>query len=968
MRVRGGVDRQVQWAVLEAAESRSSKPQGRPESPEEPERVTEVPRPRRGAGAGARRLAHVATVSCALLAGGGLAGWIFDIETLKSVVAGQAVMKANSAIALMALSAALLLMLSGARRPARLRLSRLGAGVGAATGLVTLAEYVLDTGPGIDQLIFRDDSTEPGLPPGRMSPNTAVALVVAGLGQLLLTGNRARTVRLGQVCALVTLMLGLLRVYGFAYRVPQLGQLDDYTRMALPTALALVLLGAAMFLARQDVGLAALLMNPGTTGLLGRWMAATALGVPPVLGWLRLMGQDAGWYETRMGSALVACAHVVVLTVVSFTVLAVGRRAEIAHDSVQHRIREYTWLQRFMDHTPAAIFIKDCAGRYLAVNAGFERLTGTGRADILGRQIEDVLPQVSAGPLRAAEAEVQYTGRSLERQDTLRLPDGPHHFFTTLFPLTDTAGAPYAVCGISTDATERVLAQQDSERARQRFHALLECAPDATLITDGRGTVLMANAQAEALFGRPRSRLVGSSVHDLAPARMRRRQSALLRAYLTRPEARPMSADVDLTACDSQRREFPVEVSLGPLETEDGLLVFLAVRDISDRKRAEAERAARYQQQHHIAYTLQRSLMGSPPVLEELPTARRYLASVQDAGVGGDWYDFIPLGPGRTGIVIGDVMGRGLEAAAVMGQLRAAAHALAQAGLPPDRLISALDAFVCDLSEQMVTCCYLIIDHNTAEMTACSAGHPPLLLASPDRPAHPLDLPTGVPLGIGGFPHDSTSRPLPAGAILALYTDGLIERPRADIEDQINRLADALNAALHTYGASSAALEPAADHLLAELLPDDDGHDDDVTLLLIHVPPAARVQTEFHSHPRAVPGGRRFLTTTLASWQMPSDLVDTARLLTSELLTNAVVHAGGTLTLRVERSATELTVEVTDQGEARPRPRQADATDESGRGLTLISALAHRWGTRPHDQGKTVWCTLRLTPSCGGDR
>ncbi|MER6133709.1 SpoIIE family protein phosphatase [Streptomyces sp. NPDC001815] len=923
-------------------------------------------RPGVATGASGQTFARAAAASCALLACCGLAGWAFGIEVLKSVVAGQTSMQPNTAVALLALSASLLLTLRGPGSPVLVRLSRSGAGLAFAIGLLTLAEYLLDTGPGIDQLLLPSGTDTAGEPPGRMSPNTALALLLAGLAQLTLDRGRTWGIRLSQVCALVVLVLGLLRVYGFVYQVPQLGQIADYTRMALHTALALVLLGVATFLARPGRGLAVLLMNPGTTGLQGRWMAAAALVVPPVLGWLRLMGQDAGLYENRMGTALVACAHAVVLTVVGFIALAVGRRAEIAHDHVQDRIREYAWLQLFMDHTPAAIFIKDCAGRYLAVNAGFERLTGAGRADILGRRIEDVLPRASAEPLRKAELEVQSTGRSLQRQDTLRLDDGPHHFLTTLFPLTSTSGAPYAVCGISTDSTERILAQQHSEQAQQRFRALLECAPDATLISDGRGTVVMANAQAEVLFRHPRRDLVGSNVHDLAPARVRRRQAALLRAYLAGPQAPSMASEMDLAACDSHGREFPVEVSLGPLETEEGLLVSLTIRDISDRKRAEAERAARYEQQHHIAYTLQRSLMGSPPAVKELPSARRYLASVQGAGVGGDWFDFISLGSGRTGIVIGDVMGRGLEAAAVMGQLRAAAHALAQAGLPPARLMSALDAFVCDLPDQMVTCCYLVIDHNTGEMTACSAGHPPVLLAAPGRPAHPLDLPVGVPLGVGGFPHHQTSRTLPADATLALYTDGLVERPRTDIEDQISLLTDALDTALHTHGSSPAVLEPAADDLLTALLPADDGHDDDVTLLLIHVPPPACARTELEPRPHAVPAGRRFLTSTLTSWKLPADVIDTARLLTSELLTNALVHAHGPLTLGVNRSATELTVEVTDHSSTPPHLRQAGTTDESGRGLALLTALAGRWGTRPHPRGKTVWYTLPLTADAAG--
>src|SRR5262249_51292769 len=149
------------------------------------------------------------------------------------------------------------------------------------------------------------------------------------------------------------------------------------------------------------------------------------------------------------------------------------------------------------------------------------------------------------------------------------------------------------------------------------------------------------------------------------------------------------------------------------------------VRDVSDRKQAEAELTRLYEKERHVALTLQRSLMGTPPEVPGLHSASRYLPATQGAGVGGDWFDLVPLGGGQVGVLIGDVMGRGLEAAAVMGQLRSAANALARTGMPPRQLMQTLDAVVSDLPDQFVTCCYLVVDPDGGQVTICSAGHLP---------------------------------------------------------------------------------------------------------------------------------------------------------------------------------------------------------------------------------------------------
>ena len=249
-------------------------------------------------------------------------------------------------------------------------------------------------------------------------------------------------------------------------------------------------------------------------------------------------------------------------------------------------------------------------------------------------------------------------------------------------------------------------------------------------------------------------------------------------------------------------------------------------------------------------------------------------------------------------------------------------------------------------------------------MTICSAGHLPVLLVTPGPGSVTVSriaAPVSVPLGVGQIPHQQASFLAPAGSILALYTDGLVETRVSDLDQQIDKAAAELQAAC----ADGLDLDKVADRVITGLLGETGqqagGFADDVTLLLVRLPdaPLATAVTEFASDPASVPAGRRFVAALLQDWAC-AHVTDTAILLTSEILTNAVVHGLGLVGLRLLRTDTEIAVIVSDRGRYQPQPRQAAPTDEAGRGLSLLEMLATSWGVRATTAGKDVWFTLTL--------
>lgn len=257
--------------------------------------------------------------------------------------------------------------------------------------------------------------------------------------------------------------------------------------------------------------------------------------------------------------------------------------------------------------------------------------------------------------------------------------------------------------------------------------------------------------------------------------------------------AMPLVARGAVVGCAAFGRT-PARAAFGP---EDVMLA----AELASRAAVCIDNARLYDRERRTALALKRSLLpGRPQVPADLEVAHRYL-SVDGSMVGGDWHDIIPLPGGRTALIVGDAMGHGPEAAAVMVQLRTAAHILADLGLPPEQLLHRLDQMASGMAAPFATCVYTVIDPASSSCVAAQAGHLPPVVALPGE-AHLLDLPTGLPLGLVAGTFQASKVSLPPGATLALYTDGLVESRARSLGDGMAELCAALSGALQRPGIS----------------------------------------------------------------------------------------------------------------------------------------------------------------------
>ncbi|MEV5604003.1 SpoIIE family protein phosphatase [Streptomyces sp. NPDC052299] len=370
------------------------------------------------------------------------------------------------------------------------------------------------------------------------------------------------------------------------------------------------------------------------------------------------------------------------------------------------------------------------------------------------------------------------------------------------------------------------------------------------------------------------------------------------------------------------------------------------------------DNARMYTYQENVAETLQDSMLPNvSPRMAGCDIATRYLPGTRLGRIGGDWFDSVKLPGSRTALVVGDVMGHGLNSAAMMGQLRTAVLTMATMEMPPAQLLRNLDDLAQRLGEQyLATCLYAVYDPIAGELQIANAGHiPPVLVRAEDGRAELLDLPTGAPIGVGGVAFETATVRVRPGDRLVLCTDGLVEVRGQDIGAGL--------AALCASAAHPAASMDDACDTIIRALNTGDGRKDDVALLMARlngIPDEDVAEWQLALDPREVSRARRLVRGRLLDWELP-DAVEAAELMVSELVTNAYKH-GRThhIGLRLVRTDA-LLCEVSDDEPAPASLLGVTDSDESGRGLVVVSSLAREWGTSGTARGKTVWFELALS-------
>ncbi|WP_327699589.1 ATP-binding SpoIIE family protein phosphatase [Streptomyces sp. NBC_00459] len=393
--------------------------------------------------------------------------------------------------------------------------------------------------------------------------------------------------------------------------------------------------------------------------------------------------------------------------------------------------------------------------------------------------------------------------------------------------------------------------------------------------------------------------------------------------------------------------------------TEDDVVL---AEELTSRAAVCVDNARRFARERTTALALQHSLLPRGlPGQAAVEVAHRYLPCGSVAGIGGDWFDVIPLSGSRVALCVGDVVGHGIQSSATMGRLRTAVRTLADVDLPPDELLTHLDDLVthladeedgADVAELGATCLYAVYDPVSRRLTLASAGHPPPAFVPPGGVAELIEVTAGPPLGVGGLPFEATELKLPEGSLLALYTDGLIEDRDRDIDHATAELCRALNL-------PGASLDAVCDAVLKAVLPEQPG--DDVALLLArtHALGAGRVATwDVPPDPAHVAVTRQSAMEQLAAWGLEEEAFVT-ELVVSELVTNAIRYGEPPIQLRLIRDRA-LIVEVSDGSSTSPHLRRAHVYDEGGRGLLLVAQLTQRWGSRQTGTGKTIWAEQPL--------
>ncbi|MBD0843616.1 MULTISPECIES: SpoIIE family protein phosphatase [unclassified Streptomyces] len=687
-------------------------------------------------------------------------------------------------------------------------------------------------------------------------------------------------------------------------------------------------------------------------------------------------------------------------------------------------------LEQMVARSPVGIAIVDTDLRFVWSNAALARFGGGPAHQRLGRRLADIQPGLDAAAVEAQMRRVLETGEAVVGYEHVgHVRSAPHRETAHMMSFTrldDDRGRPMGVYYTVLDITERHRARQrldlldragrcigrtldvvrtaqeladaavpefadfvavdllesvlsggeptpgplsdtDAVRLRRAGHQSVEAGVPEAVVGVGRGATYLAGSPPIRCLITGRSwrqarldPLARTWATDAPGGRQATFRELGLHSVIIVP-VRARGVTLGVTAFFRRRRQEPFD--------EDDLRL---AEDLVSRAAVCMDNARRYTREREAALVLQRSLLPHRlPEQDAVEVAACYRPADELTGIGGDWYDVVPLSGARVALVVGEVPGHGIGAAAAMGRLRTAVRTLAALDLPPEEVLAHLDDLVArsardegvvpdgeggDSTQAVGSgCVYVVYDPVDGRCTMAAAGHPTPSVVRPDGAVTFVDVPQGPPLGVGGPPFESVELVLAEGSILALHTDGLLARDGDHWAVDAGR--DRLRPALEN-SAGPPALRCRA---VVDALVPDRPHDD-VALLMARTRLLGADQVavwELPQDPAVVADARKEAARRLTEWGL-EHLIFATELVVSELVTNAIRYATDPIRLRLIRERT-LVCEVFDGGATAPHLRHPRTTDEGGRGLLLVSQLAQQWGTRFTPEGKIIWAEQSLT-------
>jgi len=609
-------------------------------------------------------------------------------------------------------------------------------------------------------------------------------------------------------------------------------------------------------------------------------------------------------------------------------------------------------FRELADTTPALMWMTDAEGDVTFVNRAWLRFTG-GSSDV------GVTFEQTAHP-DDREAAVRRWEEASRRREEFRWEYRLRHAASGGYRWVLEEGTPrfaggefVGYVGTATDIHERRAMEEALRESEAGWRDLADTAPAMMWTTDQDGLVTFVNAGWLRFTGTSLEQELGASwqlgVHaeDV--------DSMLASWEAARGQRRAWEREYRLR---SRSGEYRWVVDRGVPRYEGGRFtgyVGTAI-DIHERKSMEARLIEVYQREHKIAETLQRSLLPERlPQIEGMELAARYLPGARGAAVGGDWYDVLERPDGRVALVVGDVVGHGLRAAATMGQLRNAFRAYGLVESSASEVVARINRLVMSgVDDVMATVLYLVLDRETGELSFSAAGHPPPLVLAPDGP-HFLEGGRSVPIGASDpAVFREATAVLPPGSSLLLYTDGLVERRDEPLDQRLDKLAA-------VAGAAGEGLDALCERVIETVLGEGDPGDD-VALLAVRPLPAAsdRISLTLPAEPASLEGLRRRLARFLHATGASETEQYEVMLTICEAAGNAIEHAYGpgdaTYEVEVTLTSEELVATVRDSGAWRDRRHE-----HHGRGLNIIDKLMDDVDVTASEEGTVVIMRRRLS-------